>query len=254
MPDALDADRLPAPLLLPVTITVRNAERNVNTTGQAGRLDETGLVATFPVEIEEGTVLFTTIEMPSINAAARALIRVASARSVGENVGYEVVAQFADLNADARDKIDRLRSGRGEDPAFLRRPNFVQHQKLEMPTRFPGTPPAAFMPPTPTPVLQPHMPPGPYPNVPMAPPSYFEPAPYRPVTKTPLQTKIWNSIGVTGYIVAFLIIVALFPKGRAVELYVWQHIAYAFSRLWYWATHINKVQLYNNCNGRPCGF
>ena len=83
MAEALDTGELPVALSLPVGITARNADLKLDINGKATHLDEKGLVATFPVEVPEGTVLFTTIDMRSINSTARGLIKVKSQTAIG---------------------------------------------------------------------------------------------------------------------------------------------------------------------------
>ena len=85
MADALDTGELPVALSLPVSITARNADLKLDIIGRATHLDEKGLVATLQVEVPEGTVLFTTIDMRSINSTVRGLIKVKSQAAIGEH-------------------------------------------------------------------------------------------------------------------------------------------------------------------------
>ena len=231
MPDAIDTGELPA-LPLPIDITVRNAEQGVNQTGKAARLDSTGLIATFPTEVKENTILFTTLDMRSIKATARGLIKVRAQRGLGEGAGYEVAADFLELSDDAREKIERLLGRHTEDA----------------PTRAPA--PAA-------PVFQPQssfraakaatfLPPVDYAAVQQVAErrQYFEPAPLRGVTHATAATKFWGSLGVSAYVIVALVVIAIFPQGRAAETYIWNHFAWVVSRLWYWTNHVGDVKLW----------
>lgn len=232
MPDAIGTGELPAALPLPIDITVRNAELGVNLVGKAARLDTNGLIATFPSEVRESTILFTTLDMRSIKATARGLIKVRTQQSLGENAGYEVAADFLELSDDARQKIERLLGRHTEDA----------------PTG-PAAPPVQTFAPQPTfraASAQTYLPPVDYQAVREQTErrQYFEPAPLRGQSKATAPTRFWNSLGVSFYVVVILIIVAIFPQGRAAELYVWNHVWWAVSRMWYWANHIGNVQLW----------
>ena len=241
MPDAVDAGELPAALPLPIDITVRNAEQGVNQTGKAARLDTNGVVATFPTEVKENTILFTTLDMRSIKATARGLIKVRTQHSLGEGAGYEVAADFLELSDDARQKIERLLGRHTEDvappapqafaPAFTPQPTF----------RAAGA--ATFLPPVDYQAV----------NQQAERRQYFEPAPLRGVTKAAAATRFWGSLGVTFYVLVALAIIAIFPPGRAAELYVWNHFAWAVGRMWYWANHVGEVKLWGNGPGGPNG-
>ncbi|HXW51029.1 MAG TPA: hypothetical protein VEJ41_03470 [Candidatus Acidoferrales bacterium] len=231
MPDAIGTGELPAALPLPIDITVRNAELGVNLMGKAARLDTNSLIANFPSEVRESTILFTTLDMRSIKATARGLIKVRTQRSLGEGAGYEVVADFLELSDDARQKIERLLGRHTEDAAA------------------PAVPPVQTFSPQPTfraASAQTYLPPVDYQAVREQTErrQYFEPAPLRGTTKTPTVTRFWNSLGVSFYLVVILIVVAIFPQGRAVELYIWNHVWWAISRMWYWANHIGDVKLW----------
>ena len=108
MADALDAENLPAAITLPVVITVRNSDLGLNESGRVKRLDHNCLVASLPVAIPDGTVLFSTIDMRTLNATARGLIRVRTQTTMGEGAGFDTVADFIELNDDGKQKIDRL--------------------------------------------------------------------------------------------------------------------------------------------------
>jgi hypothetical protein len=240
MADALDAEHLPTALTLPVVITVRNSDLGLNETGRVKRLDHSGLVATLPVAIPDGTVLFSTIDMRTLNATARGLVRVRTQTTMGDGAGFETVADFVELNDDGKQKIDRLLGYQDSPPPnaggftssaapITGRPgrNFGTDQIGVQPvySRNNGTQDFQITPERKT---------------------YFEPAPIRGKTEATKSTKFWGSIGVSGYTVAILAVVALFPQGRYWELYAWDHVAWAVSRTWYWAQHIGDVKLYNN--------
>lgn len=231
MAEALNASELPTVLALPVLVSGRNAEHKVDVKGQATRLDETGFVANFPDPIPEGTILFTMIDMRNINAMARGLAKVKSQTPMGENAGYQTFADFIDLNEDGKQKIAKMLGG-GRSEGFGQAPsrNFAVDQLGTLP----GMGPLRTGGPVNYQVTQePRR-------------SYFEPAPLRAVAQPTASTKFWNSLGVTAYIAALLIVVALFPQGRAFELMVFHKIGYMFERMWYWANHIGEVKLYNN--------
>lgn len=230
MADAIGTGELPAALPLPIDITVRNAELGVNLTGKAGRLDTSSLIATFPTEVRENTILFTTLDMRSIKATARGLIKVRTQRSLGEGAGYEVAADFLELSDDAKQKIDRL-LGRHTEEAIT------------------APPPAQTFSPQPTfraATAATYLPPVDYQAVKESTErrQYFEPAPLRGQSRATVATRFWNQLGVSFYLVVILIVIAIFPQGRAAELYVWNHVAWAVSRMWYWANHIGDVKLW----------
>jgi len=238
MPDAIGTGELPAALPLPIDITVRNAEQGVNQTGKAARLDPNGLVATLPTEVKENTILYTTLDMRSIKATARGLIKVKSQRSLGEGGGYEVQAEFLELSDDARQKIERLLGRRQDDMAAppsapAAAPAFIPSQTFRAGSAATFLPPVDYRtsaPAQPSPERRP----------------YFEPAPLRGQSKAAPATRFWNSLGVSFYVVVILIVLAIFPKGRALELYVFHYVTWSISRMWYWANHIGDVKLWGN--------
>lgn len=231
MPDAISGE-LPAALPLPIDITVRNAEQGVNQTGKAGRLDPNGLVATLPTEVKENTILFTTLDMRSIKATARGLIKVRTQRSLGEGAGYEVAADFLELSDDARQKIERLLGRHTEEVVAPSAAPPTQTFQSQSTFRAAGA--ATFLPPVDYQAV----------NQQAERRQYFEPAPLRGISQATTATKFWNSLGVSAYVVVALIIIAIFPQGRAAELYVWNHFAWGVSRLWYWANHVGDVKLW----------
>lgn len=233
MPDAIGTGELPAALPLPIDITVRNAELGVNLTGKAARLDAHGLIATFPSEVRENTILFTTLDMRSIKATARGLIKVRTQQSLGEGAGYEVAADFLELSDDAKQKIDRLLGRHTEDNAAAAPPPV---QTFAPQPSFRAANSASYLPPVDYQAVKEQT----------ERRQYFEPAPLRGTSRASNSTKFWNSLGVSFYVVVILIVVAIFPQGRAAELYLWNHVAWGVSRMWYWANHIGDVKLWGN--------
>jgi hypothetical protein len=238
MADALDAEHLPAALTLPVVITVRNSDLGLNETGRVKRLDHTGLVASLPVAIPDGTVLFSTIDMRTLNATARGLIRVRTQTTMGEGAGFDTVADFIELNDDGKQKIDRL-LGNQEAPPPPNAGGFISGAPIGNGRSFAtdqiGVQPVYSR----TSGKQDF-------QITPEKKTYFEPSPMRGKTEASKSTKFWGSIGVSGYTVVILAVVALFPQGRYWELFVWDHVAWAVSRTWYWMQNIGNVKLYNN--------
>jgi hypothetical protein len=233
MPDAIGTGELPAALPLPIDITVRNAELGVNLMGKAARLDTQSVIATFPSEVRENTILFTTLDMRSIKATARGLIKVRSQRSLGEGAGWEVTADFLELSDDAKQKIDRL-LGRHQEEAPLGVPPPVQTFSPQPQQGFRAAAAATYLPPVDYQAVREHH----------ERRQYFEPAPLRGQSRATVATRFWNSLGVSFYVVVILIVVAIFPQGRAAELFVWNHVAWGVSRLWYWTNHVGDVKLW----------
>ncbi|HME82557.1 MAG TPA: hypothetical protein VKF82_10805 [Candidatus Eremiobacteraceae bacterium] len=237
MADALDTGELPVALSIPVSITARNAEHKLDIIGRATHLDEKGLVATFQVEVPEGTVLFTTLDMRSINSTVRGLIKVKSQTAIGEHGGYRTIADFVDLNDDGKRKIAKMLGGPAEDLAPVASRSFAVDQIATQHTGgYVRTPQAAAN----APDYRPPM------AAQGARRAYFEPAPLRTQAKASTSTRFWGSLGVTFYVVLILVIIAFFPQGRAFELLVLNYVGYALSRMWYWANNIGHVKLYNN--------
>jgi hypothetical protein len=238
MADALDAEHLPAALTLPVVITVRNSDLGLNETGRVKRLDHTGLVASLPVAIPDGTVLFSTIDMRTLNATARGLIRVRTQTTMGEGAGFDTVADFIELNDDGKQKIDRL-LGNQEAPPPPNAGGFISAAPIGNGRSFAtdqiGVQPVYSR----TSGKQDF-------QITPEKKTYFEPSPMRGKTEASKSTKFWGSIGVSGYTVVILAVVALFPQGRYWELFIWDHVAWAVSRTWYWMQNIGNVKLYNN--------
>ncbi|HZV80442.1 MAG TPA: hypothetical protein VFF60_12640 [Candidatus Binatus sp.] len=237
MAEAIDTGELPVALALPVSVTARNADLKLDITGRATHLDEKGLVVTFQQEVPEGTVLFTTVDMRSINSTVRGLIKVKSQAAIGEHGGYRTIADFVDLNDDGKRKIAKMLGGPAEDLAPVASRSFAVDQIGTQQGGYVRTPQAAA---NAAPVYRPPV------AAQAARRAYFEPAPMRAKANASASTKFWGSLGVTFYVVAFLVIVAFFPAGRAFELMVLGKIGYALERMWYWANHIGQVKLYDN--------
>ena len=199
----------PPPLSPPASIQARNAEYNLDLIGRVTHLDERSIVASFPVEVPEGTVLFTNIELRSINTVVRGLIRIRSQSEGVDFGGYFTLADFVDLNEDEKRKIKRQLSGEaglrhggpGDDAQgddTLVAPGSTLPSKVRRPLRLPS--------------LR-------LPNI-------------------SIPSIIWFVLGIVFYSAVALAIVAVFPRGRAWEL-VW------FAKLWHsigpWFRHVFKM-------------
>ncbi|MBC5827464.1 MAG: hypothetical protein GIW99_07275, partial [Candidatus Eremiobacteraeota bacterium] len=210
--------QLPASLSLPVHVSVRNSDLGLNERGTVARLDTSGLVACFPVAIAPGVVLFTTLDMRSINATARGLIRVISARGLGEGAGFETVAEFVELNEDGREKLERL-LGSKDTPQPAQGRSLASDQMGLAPVYQRGHEATRTD----------------YQVTVADKRSYFDPAPLRGRAQPPPSTKFWNSLGLVAYLIAAIIVIALFPKGRALEAAFFGGFFHGIGRLWYWA-------------------
>jgi len=240
MAESVDTGELPVALALPVGITARNAEHHLEIAGKATHLDEKGLVATFPVEVPEGTILFTTIDMRSINSTARGLIKVKSQTALGEHGGFQTIADFVDLNDDGKRKIAKMLGGPSEELVPVRSRAMAADQIAGPSGGYVRTPQAAAA----AGIRYDHQA---APSL-AARRSYFEPAPLRANATASTTTKFWGSLGVTFYVAVGLIIIAMFPLGRQIEWFMLSTIGHAIERTWYWAGHINQVKLWGNSN------
>ena len=223
-----EQDELPAVLPYPLSINIRNSDLAIDEAAKASRLSENGMVATLRSAVNPGTVFFTSIDIKALNATARGLVRVVWQRSLEDGIGIETLFDFVELSDDARGKIQRLLGGESVAPrlAPVSR-NFATDQLGVQPVyQRGGHARTDFQATTER--------------------SYFEPAPLRQQAKPTGSTKFWGSLGVTAYVVAFLVVVAFFPAGRAFELMVWGKFAWSLERMWYWANHVGDVKLYNN--------
>ncbi len=234
MPDAVPTttpEEFPPMLPYPVALNIRNSDLGIDESGNASRLSETHMVATLRSTATPGTVFFTAINMRAMNATARGLIRVISQRPHEDGIGVETYAEFIELSDDAKGKIQRLLGGGGGLAAPPPPPsrNFatdqlaVQQQSYQRSAQ----PHADF-------------------QVTSTERTYFEPAPLRQTATATHSTKFWGSLGVTAYVIAFLVLVAFFPIGRNFELMVFGKILWILERMWFWANNVGNVKLYNN--------
>jgi hypothetical protein len=203
----------PAPLSTPANVQSRNAEYNLDVSGRVTHLDEKQLIVSFPVEIPEGTVLFTNIDFPSINATVRGLIRVRSQTEALDVGGYTTFADFVDLNDDERRKIVRLIGGHDETAPPQRPAAFDDT----------GAQSTGYIAPGGTKALS------------QAARVTQAAAPPRPAAT--IETVIWGLLGAIFYSIVILGIVALFPQGRAFELGIYHQLVHAVEG-WPWVKQI----------------
>jgi hypothetical protein len=189
---------IPPPLSPPASIQARNTEYNLDLIGRVTHLDEKCMVASFPVEIPEGTVLFTNVDLRSINAMVRGLVRIRSQAEGVDIGGYSTIAEFVDLNEDEKRKIRRQLSGEAGTLRGQAGADAVESTEVRI-----------------------------------APASTLETKPRRrfrwPVLRLPtitIASVIWVLLGIVFYSIVALAIVAIFPQGRAWEL-MW------FGKLWH---------------------
>ena len=220
---------LPGALPYPISINIRNSDLGVDEAGHATRLSDAGMVATVRASVNPGTVFFTAVDMKAINATARGLIRVVWQRPNDDGIGIETFFEFVELSDDTRTKINRLLTG-GSSIGSLAPSgrNFATDQLGVQPVYQRNQSGRMDL------------------TVASTERTYFEPAPLRQQAHATRSTKFWNSLGVTAYVIAILVVVAFFPAGRKFELVVWNTIAWSASRTWYWANHVGDVKLYNN--------
>lgn len=224
-------DDLPTALSYPVSINIRNSDLGIDESGHASRLNETSMLATIRSSVNPGTVFFTAIDMKALNATARGLIRVVSQRPLEDGIGVETLFDFVELSDDAKQKINRLITGGPAVGPITPPPagrNFATDQLGVQPVYQRGDVGRMDV------------------GVSTTERTYFEPAPLRQQAHASRSTKFWGSLGVTAYVIAFLVIVAFFPAGRKIELQLWNTIAWGAARTWYWANHVGDVKLYNN--------
>lgn len=221
-------EELPPHLPYPLSINVRNSDLGIDEAAKASHLSETAMIATLRSSANPGTVFFTAIDMKALNATARGLVRVVWQRPVDDGIGIETLLEFVEISDDTRGKIQRLLGG-GPVAATIAPPtrNFATDQLGVQPVYQRGAHARTDFQAT-------------------TERSYFEPAPLRQQAQATRSTKFWGSLGVTAYVIAFLVVVAFFPAGRAVELAIWAKFAWSLQRMWYWANHVGDVKLYNN--------
>jgi hypothetical protein len=207
-----DADDLPPALGTAAQLQARNTEYNLDLTGRVTHLNEKGLITHFPVEIPAGTVLFSIIDLPQINATVRGLIRVESQSEASDLGGFRTVADFVDLNADERRKIARL-LGRGpDDPAHAaaRGATFDDTGAQSQGYVAPGAPTAR---------------------------QGREAGQSAPVRIT-VESVIWILLAVIFYSMVVLGIIAIFPQGRAIELIWFAKIVHGINHMWPGFSHL----------------
>ena len=222
-------DDLPTALPYPVSINIRNSDLGIDESGHASRLDEHAMLATIRSSATPGTVFFTAIDMKAINSTVRGLIRVVSQKTLDDGIGVETLFEFIELSSESKQKIERLLTGGpavGSITPSAR--NFATDQLGVQPVYQRGDNGRMDI------------------GVSSSERTYFEPAPLRQQAHASKSTKFWNSLGVTAYVIAILIVVAFFPAGRKVELTVFNYVIWSLGRMWYWANHIGDVKLYNN--------
>ncbi|HME81190.1 MAG TPA: hypothetical protein VKF82_03825 [Candidatus Eremiobacteraceae bacterium] len=199
-----DRENLPTPLPVAAQMQARNTEYNLDLTGRVTHLDEKGLLTTFPVEIPAGTVLFSIIDLRTINATVRGLISV-RLQTEDELGGFHTLADFVDLNPDERRKITRLHGGGPEGQGSINRGDEgggqSRVQNIPMSTIAPKTPRTWRL------------------NLSWLP----------KVTFTGL---IWWLLGLIFYSIVLAGVVAIFPQGRAWELGVYHRLLHEVNHLW----------------------
>ena len=204
-----NADNLPTALLVPAQLQGRNAEYNLDLSGRVTNLDEKCLVVSFPVEIPEGTVLFTHIDLRGMNTTVRGLTRVRSQSQTSELGGYRTIADFVDLNEGERHKITRMLEMQA---AELAQPQPGSEGPEEGPLQ--GRSAAAA------------------PHAPAHPPRGRSAGAsallQRFGSAFTIANVIWVLLGAIFYSIVALAIIAIFPQGRAFELTTLARAARAF--------------------------
>ena len=219
---------LPAALPFPFPLNVRNADLGIDDAGKLSRLDETRAVMMLHRQIPPGTVMFASMDIRTLNTSVRGLIRVISQTQSGDGLAFDTLTEFVELSDESKKKIEKLLGKTDTHSTFAPARNFATDQLGVQPVYQRGAPTHADY------------------QVASTERTYFEPAPLRQQAKATGSTKFWNSLGVTAYVAAALIVIAFFPAGRAIELLVWDKVTWSLERMWYWANHVGQVKLYNN--------
>jgi len=194
-------EELPPQLPVAAQIQARNTEYNLDLSGRVTNMDEEALLTTFPVEIPEGTVLFSIIDLRVMNATVRGLIRVRWQSDADELGQYRTMADFVDLNPDERRKILRA-LGRPVDGAPATDEEAAHAQST------------TYMPMSTVQARAPRA----------------RRAPWLP--KVSISGLIWGVLGLIFYSIVVLGVVALFPQGRAWELSVWHQLVRELNHVW----------------------
>jgi hypothetical protein len=198
-----ERDELPTPLPVAAQLQARNTEYNLDLTGRVTHLDAKGLLTTFPVEIPAGTVLFSIIDVPTINATVRGLISVRS-QTEDELGGFHTLADFVDLNPDERRKIIRLHGGGPEGASINRGDDSGGQSRVQ--------------------------------NIPMSTIAQKTPRALRLnlkwFPKITFEGLIWWVLGLIFYSIVLAGVVAIFPQGRAWELGVYHRLLHEVNHLW----------------------
>jgi hypothetical protein len=198
-------DDLPTPLAVAAQLQARNTEYNLDLTGRVTHLDEKGLVTTFPVEIPAGTVLFSIIDLRTINATVRGLIRVRAQDEASDLGGYRTLADFVDLNNDERRKITRLIGGPADSLTTVSPEDWSAGHGAATPVSPAST--------------RPRRPPGVRPRI-------------------TFESLIWGLLGLIFYSIVLLGLVAIFPQGRAWELDLLHRLTREVYHVWPGLRHL----------------
>jgi hypothetical protein len=202
-----ESDRLPPMLPVAAILQARNTEYNLDLTGRVTHLDQKSLVTSFPVEVPEGTVLFSIIDLRATNAMVRGLIRVRSQSEAGDLGGFRTLADFVDLNNDERRKITRLLGGPPEA-------GLSPHESSHEPSSVPISPGSTIAP------RRRRM------NIHISLPSVS------------LGSFIWGVLGVIFYSIVLAGVVAIFPQGRAWEISTFHRVMHQLNHLWPGFSHL----------------
>jgi hypothetical protein len=204
-------NELPPELPVAGQLQARNNEYNLDLTGRVTNLDEEALLTTFPVEIPEGTVLYSIIDLRVMNATVRGLIRVRWQSEADELGQYRTLADFVDLNPDERRKILRalgkpldggapIGDATGDGGAQGQSSGYIPMSTV--PSRQPRAKRSNWLP------------------------------------KVSISGLIWTLLGLIFYSLVVLAVVAIFPQGRAWELSIWHRLWHEIIRTWPGLSHL----------------